>query len=497
MSDVSANDTDPPDGGWGWFVVLATFVVTALGTGSFYAFGVLYVAFLDAFGESKAATSLAGTISAFGIVMMGSVGLASSGHFGHRKTVMAAGMITSAGLFATSFTTSLYQVYFTYGIAGCGIGMAVIPSVEMIGVYFKRRLPLAIGLAMAGSGAGQFTLSVVSQILIDKYGWRGTLMILSAMSANMCVAGALLRPLTFEHSKPLEYKTLPVNENQSIENDTKEDIRNGSETYMTNHVNDNNCLETFARTKLEKRKPRSKLGCIGGLKSFLGSLYDVSLFKEPIMYLVIVTGCCQSVGHNIVIIQIVKRAREFGISSTLSSFVPAVMGLSQLTGRPFWGAMGNSPKVKSYVIYALAMVICGVSSIISIYTKSFAGQLVYIILFGIGLGGYIILIPVVIAHFLGAKRMGYGMTYVWQVHGIVGLFIAPLSGWMRDTSGIYDGVFWLAGVSLVMGAIVALLLPLVNKLVQRKRQTSDIMDKRVSYHRGPEHLLVEEFMTTL
>ncbi|XP_077989825.1 monocarboxylate transporter 12-like [Glandiceps talaboti] len=411
MSDISEYSANPPDGGWGWFVVLATFIVTAFGPGSYYAFGVLYVAFLDAFGESKAATSLVTSMSAFIFVMMGPVGLASSRKFGHRKTVIAAGLIMSVGLFATSVTTSLYQVYFTYSIiTGCGGGMALIASVEMVGVYFKKRLSLAIGLAMAGAGAGQFILSVVTQILVDKYGWRGTLMILSAMTANICVAGALFRPLNDNTTKPKEYKTIPSNENIFINNELTEHVA------ILDHVKDKSSPNASTKTKSDERKTKTKSGCVCGLKSFLGSLYDVSLFKEPLYYLLILTGI---------------------------------------------------------------------------------SQMIYVIMFGIGLGGYIVMVPVVVSYFLGAKRMGYGLSSVGQAEGITGLFIGPLSGWMRDTSGSYDGAFWLSAIVLVIGAIVTMLLPVVDKLLKRKRQTSDVTESKIPNQGGTNDLLVAECMTTI
>ena len=56
MADRSQSSREPPDGGWGWVVVFATFLTCALTIGTMNSFGVLYVAFLDAFGESKSKT---------------------------------------------------------------------------------------------------------------------------------------------------------------------------------------------------------------------------------------------------------------------------------------------------------------------------------------------------------------------------------------------------------------------------------------------------------
>ena len=45
---------DPPDGGYGWVVVFGGFLVYMLSVGQGFAFGVLFVAFLDAFDATKA-----------------------------------------------------------------------------------------------------------------------------------------------------------------------------------------------------------------------------------------------------------------------------------------------------------------------------------------------------------------------------------------------------------------------------------------------------------
>lgn len=65
----------------------------------------------------------------------------------------------------------------------------------MVGCYFRRRKALAYGIAMSGSGIGTFVLAPAVQLLIELYSWRGALLILSAFVANLCVCGALLRPI--------------------------------------------------------------------------------------------------------------------------------------------------------------------------------------------------------------------------------------------------------------------------------------------------------------
>jgi len=52
----------PPDGGWGWVVVCASFVCNLIVDGVCFSFGIFYVELLDYFGESKGKTAWVGSL---------------------------------------------------------------------------------------------------------------------------------------------------------------------------------------------------------------------------------------------------------------------------------------------------------------------------------------------------------------------------------------------------------------------------------------------------
>lgn len=79
--------------------------------------------------------------------------------------------------------------------AGLGFALCYTPAIVMVGCYFRERTALAYGIGLSGSGIGTFVLAPVVQLLIDLYSWRGALLVLSAFVANLCVCGALLRPI--------------------------------------------------------------------------------------------------------------------------------------------------------------------------------------------------------------------------------------------------------------------------------------------------------------
>lgn len=53
---------DPPDGGWGWVVVFASFMIHVIADGVTYTFGIFYVEFLEYYKESKGTTAWVASI---------------------------------------------------------------------------------------------------------------------------------------------------------------------------------------------------------------------------------------------------------------------------------------------------------------------------------------------------------------------------------------------------------------------------------------------------
>lgn len=73
--------------------------------------------------------------------------------------------------------------------------MSFISSIIVVGTYFSERRAIATGIAMSGSGLGTFAYAYLTNILLEHYNWRGTILIVSGILLNGIVCGALFRPL--------------------------------------------------------------------------------------------------------------------------------------------------------------------------------------------------------------------------------------------------------------------------------------------------------------
>ena len=188
----------PPDGGYGWIIVISAFFISLISDGISFSFGILYSELLAQFEESKSLTSWIGSVF-YGTCMIGGpLASALATKFGCRKVTMCGGLVAAAGIFISSFVDSIGMLCFWFGfVSGLGMAMGYVTSLVMVAFYFEKKRALATGLAVCGSGIGTFVFAPLTEILITEYGWRGCLLIWSGIALNLCVCGGLLRPLEF------------------------------------------------------------------------------------------------------------------------------------------------------------------------------------------------------------------------------------------------------------------------------------------------------------
>ena len=198
LSDVSSEISlpTPPDGGWGWMVVLASFLVHLIADGCAFSFGVLYAELLDYFGESKGKTAWVGSLFVSVPLMTGPIASALTNRYGCRRTTILGGLIAGMGFISSSFADSIELLCFTFGIvAGFGLSMVYVPAVVIVAYYFEKRRAFATGIAVAGSGIGTFVIAPLSERVIEQYSWKGAVLIIGGIMLNICACGAIFRPI--------------------------------------------------------------------------------------------------------------------------------------------------------------------------------------------------------------------------------------------------------------------------------------------------------------
>lgn len=195
-SEEDSQYSEAPDGGWGWVVVFASFMINLIADGITFSFGVIFVEFLNYFEESKGKTAWIGSLFMAMPLLSGPIASFLTDRYGCRKVTIVGSILAALGFVLSSVAQSMEVLFLTFGIlSGFGLSLCYVAAVVIVAYYFDKRRSFATGLSVCGSGIGTFIFAPLIQILLDEYGWRGTTLILAGIFLNMCVCGMLMKDL--------------------------------------------------------------------------------------------------------------------------------------------------------------------------------------------------------------------------------------------------------------------------------------------------------------
>ncbi len=181
------------DSDYAWVIDIACFFVQFFVVGNVFSFGVFLPTYIDAFNSNQATASWIGSIGSFLMVFLGVFTGAFDDRFGNHRIVFIGSILIVIGMILASFATELWHLYLTHGlITGFGYSACFISSVGIVGQWFKKKRGLAVGIAVAGSGIGQFSMAQVIGTLLDTVGWRQTLRYLALINGVGLICCSLI-----------------------------------------------------------------------------------------------------------------------------------------------------------------------------------------------------------------------------------------------------------------------------------------------------------------
>ena len=205
MSGIGANPAavigetagETVDSARAWLTVGAGFLACFTLFGVAYSFGAFFKPMAFEFGATREATSAIFSITAALYFALSPLTGYLSDRFGPRPVVVVGALATGGGVILTAFIPRLWFAYFTYSLGvGIGVSCCYVPLVSMIAGWFDRRRNTALGLAVAGIGAGTLTIPPLSGEMIVHLGWRRAYVILgiAAVALLMLCAALSKRP---------------------------------------------------------------------------------------------------------------------------------------------------------------------------------------------------------------------------------------------------------------------------------------------------------------
>ncbi|XP_066279002.1 monocarboxylate transporter 13-like [Branchiostoma lanceolatum] len=413
----------PPDGGWGWMVVLSTFLIHVVDVGSYRSMGVFYAEFREVFQESAGNTSFISSVFVGTILMCSPIASALTNLTSCRTVVMAGGVISAVGLGLSYFAQNVVHLIITIGlITGFGVSLTYSPSLAMVGKYFHKRHATANGIAISGTGVSMFILSPLFQFLIDEFGWKGALLIFAAIALNGCVCGALLRPLHLKDAGKAEKA-----ENEDAENE------DSSKTCKA--------IVPFCQKVLK--------------------MFDMTLLKSPpfLVYSLSLFGL--TLGNSIIFVHLVAHAQGLGVEKTQAAFLPSILGIIEAVARPISGWLSDRLPVRKLYFYMVGCVGLGICNIAIPHAQTYAALVACMVFYGISSGIFYPLIAVLVRKYSGVSRISGGLGWAFVFQGAAYLLGQPIAGWLYDATGNYDMSFYVAATFVFVS--VVMLLPLVPK----------------------------------
>lgn len=293
---------------------------------------------------------------------------------------MAVSSVSHSAIFSALLAFDYLLAYsLVLFLTGIGSALAYTPSIVLIGLYFEKRRSLANGLTVAGSGVGNFVFPPLMRLMLDHYGLGGALLVMAGLMLNICVCGALLRPLS---------SYVPKN----LPQETKDLEANG---------------------KAGKKK---------------GSKFDWSLLKVPPFLLFGFSLFFCFCGYPNIFIMLPPHCKNIGMSKREAAMLVSVIGILDVVGRVFFGWFSDLNLISKRYIFCWSMAIAGVALVVVPFVDSFVGLAILCGIIGVFAGSFVALIAPILAETLGTYRLpsAFGLAMFFQ--GLAFLFAPPLVG---------------------------------------------------------------------
>lgn len=81
-----------------------------------------------------------------------------------------------------------------YFISGLGVGLTASSTFVALNHYFTRRRGQAVGYSLAGTAFGMMLMPQAIRLLLENFGFRGSILILGGSALHALVGSALLQP---------------------------------------------------------------------------------------------------------------------------------------------------------------------------------------------------------------------------------------------------------------------------------------------------------------
>ena len=322
--------------------------------------------------------------------------------FGPRRLMMAGILMAGGaliGLGATSLAGAFYLFYFFNALGYvCG---GPLPCQVLVSRWFDKTRGKVMGIAYLGIGVGGAIVPLLTAWMTAHVGWRMSLQLLGALIVLIAL--------------PLAYF---VRENPG-------DDPGGAPLKPSR--NENASISAILRT------PAFYLLAIGSMCSIAavgGTNQHLKLFLSL----------------------------DRGYSQADAAAIISLVLTISIVGRLLMGWLADRMPRKHVMLLIYVLVAAAIPLLMARAAPGAASMYAFAAVFGLGLGGEYLIIPLMAGELFGIGVLGRVMGIVLTADGVAEATAPMLVGYMRDRTGSYNtGFFLLVAIALVGAAAIALL----------------------------------------
>jgi MFS family permease len=324
--------------------------------------------------------------------------------FGPRRLMLAGILMAGTALVGLGMIGTLAGFYFFYLFNALGyVCGGPLPNQVLLSRWFTTARGRAMGFAYLGIGIGGASVPFLAVWLTGQLGWQGALQALGAL----IVLVALPMALFVKESPPVTASTTSTTSTTSTDLD------------------------------------RPPIGPV---------------LRSPAFYLLLAGSMCSiaAVGGTNQHLKLFL-SMDHGYAQAAAAKIASLVLLSSLVGRIGMGWLADRFP-KKYVMLLIYLLVASAIPVL-FFTGTPGAIYVFAVIFGIGLGGEYMVIPLMAAELFGVKVLGRAMGIVLTADGVAEAVAPWLVGRMHDATGSYaSGFSMLIGCALV-GAIAIAFLP--------------------------------------
>ena len=339
--------------------------------------------------------------------------------FGPRRLMMAGILMAGGALVGLGLTSAVWAFYFFYFFNALGyVCGGPLPCQVLVSRWFDRTRGKAMGIAYLGIGIGGAAVPLLSHWLTDLFGWRGSLQAVGVLIVLIALPMAF-----FVREAPAE--------------------AGGRSAALAGPRNPPDpALRQAQGTPSASRGERVALRTI---------------LRTPAFYLLALGSMCSiaAVGgtnQHLKLFLSLDRGYSQGDAAQVISLVLAV----SIAGRLLMGWLADRMPRKR-VMLIIYLLVAGAIPLLLVRTSTWS-MYAFAVIFGLGLGGEYLIIPLMAGELFGIGVLGRVMGIVLTADGVAEATAPMLVGKLRDRLGSYDiGFLVLVGAALVGAAAIAFL----------------------------------------